>query len=113
MSFERRQHQRIPVGVAVDFESEHNFFAGVTCDISEGGLFVASDEPLDVGDEVELNLMLPGDLEVVARGAVRWTLRREGADAGYGVQFTSIDERSLAAIRQFVQEREPMLYEAA
>jgi type IV pilus assembly protein PilZ len=113
MSIERRQHPRAAVEVAIDFESEHNFFAGVTCDISEGGLFVSTDQPLSVGDALDVNLMLPGNLQVQARGVVRWNLRREGEEIGYGVQFTEIHDESLAAIRQFIAAREPMLYEAA
>ena len=38
--------------------SEHNFYVGFTEDISEGGLFIATDEPLEPGSPVTFELGL-------------------------------------------------------
>lgn len=111
---ERRHYPRRPIAVAatIDLESEHNFYAGVTSDISEGGVFIASDAPLEVGDEVDLALTLFAN-EVRARGEVRWLLTRDGITVGYGIEWTSIAPASLGVIKSFVESREPMLFEMA
>jgi len=104
---------RIGLKVYVGFNSEHNFYAGFTQNISAGGLFIATHQPLDVGRQVELLFHVPtkkGPLRT--RGVVAWV--REYGEAtsdvspGMGIRFVDLSEEDTEAIRSFLQAREPL-----
>jgi uncharacterized protein (TIGR02266 family) len=98
------------VGFAMDARS----FTGITSDISEGGLFVATHNLPPVGCEVDLRFSLPAGPELRARGIVRWSRDSQETDSappGIGVQFSALAEHDLALIRDFVDQREPIFFE--
>ncbi|HZS40448.1 MAG TPA: TIGR02266 family protein [Polyangia bacterium] len=114
----RREHQRVALEVEVTLESDHNFYAGVVDDVSEGGVFVATHVPPPVGAAIDLLLTLPGRPQPFAcSGVVRWIrdLYPESPDApnGCGIQWSALSTQALAAIRAFVASRSTLLYEAA
>ena len=114
----RRLHERVPLTVEVTLESEHNFYTGVSNDISEGGVFVASYMPPPVGSMVELSLMLPGSSEAFTMmGIVRWVrdikAACEGYPAGCGIEWVDVSEPAMRLIQRFVHQRETILYEVA
>ena len=94
--------------------SGDNFFNGFSTNISDGGVFIATVTQLPIGTEMDLSFSLPSGEQIKAHGVVRWT--REVNDKtpdimpGLGVQFTQIDEAALAAIQDFVRDREPMFF---
>jgi uncharacterized protein (TIGR02266 family) len=112
----RRAYDRVPVHVEVTFESEHNFYTGISNDISEGGVFVASFMPPPVGTMVELSLTLPGSTEVFrAMGIVRWVREYKGSSyghpAGCGIEWVDLCDRALVLVHRFINSRETILYE--
>lgn len=60
--------------------------------LKEGGVFIRTAEPYDLGAEVELNILLPDSLEPsLVKGVVCWltpTGAQNGTPAGIGVNFT-------------------------
>lgn len=113
-----RLHERAPLEIEVTLESEHNFYCGITNDISEGGVFVATYQPPEVGTIVEIELALPTSGHVFrVLGEVRWlrdvNAACEGCPPGCGVRFVELDARAQAAIAEFVRQRDTVLYEAA
>jgi len=107
----RRQHRR-KLEAKVDFGSDSNFFAGFSSDISEGGIFIATDSDLPLGTEVELRFTLPGDRDVACQGVVRWH-RPGGPDlpAGLGVQFRDLSLAAQDAVQRFTRTRAPIFHE--
>ncbi len=108
-----RAHERVPLSVAVDLESEHNFYAGITNNISEGGLFVATAVPPPLGAVAEIHLTLPGEPNPFAiRGVVRWlrdaAQSNEDAPVGCGVQWLEMSRDAFNAIRAFVTQRDTL-----
>src|SRR5262245_49515666 len=98
MSDDQRRARRVPLQVEVTLESEHNFFAGLANNVSEGGVFVATPNPPDVGSVVGFELVL-GDQRFAVRGVVRW-IRSElaaspGAPTGCGVKWTDLPDGAL------------------
>ena len=96
--------------------SESNFFTGFSGDLSEGGVFVATYEALlPPGTEVELALALPDRPPLRVPGVVRWVRehndRTPGVFPGMGIAFQAIDPQAAAAIRSFLQHREPLFWE--
>jgi uncharacterized protein (TIGR02266 family) len=108
---ERRGAPRVRVEVEVSLASESHFFVGLTGDLSEGGLFVATWRKLPVGATLDVELALP-DGPVIARGTVRW-LRDAGDEGapGVGVAFESLSDADRARIESFCAARAPWYYE--
>ena len=111
-----RAHERVPLEIAVSMESEHNFYAGITDNISEGGLFVATVVPPPCGSTVDLMLSLPGyDQPFRLRGIVRWIREPQascdGMPPGCGIQWVQMSREALMAIHDFVQRRETILFD--
>lgn len=111
-SLEKRRATRALVTVDVSLYSESQFFSGLTEDVSEGGLFVATYDMRPIGSEIELHFSLPTGHEISTRGIVRW-MREPGGDTspGMGVQFAPLPPSDLAAIRAFVRHRPPLVWD--
>jgi uncharacterized protein (TIGR02266 family) len=109
-----RKSPRVTLDVSVDVTSENNFWTGITSDISEGGLFLATHRVAPIGFVVLLNLTLPEDDEpIVTYAEVRWIrLYTEQSDVppGLGLKFIGLDSRALAKIRRFVMMGPAPLY---
>jgi uncharacterized protein (TIGR02266 family) len=112
---ERRQEPRVPLQVTVGLQGENNFFTGYTEDISDGGVFVATYEPLPVGTSVGLVLLLPHGRRVSAAGDVVWIRapRDLGGELspGMGIELRGLREADRGAILAFVAERTPLFYD--
>lgn len=109
-----RQHTRVPLTVEVTLESEHNFYTGLTDNISEGGLFVATGAPPPLGSEVGFELVL-GERRFLVTGRVCWLRdhRTASVDApeGCGIRFTQLEEGAVEAITAFVRARDTLFYD--
>lgn len=115
---ENRIHSRHRLEVEVTLQSDDNFYSGITGDVSEGGLFVATFMPPPIGAQIELVAKLPSGALVKAIGEVRWVRdgdrASDGNPAGCGVRFVEIAEDTLDAIRRFVSaERDTIFYDDA
>jgi len=96
---EKRQHHRAEYAVAVRIEMAGREALEVRSrDISQGGMFLISDDPLPVGAEVSLTLELPGCGKCKIPGYVRW-LKTDGL----GVQFGLLGARETHAIGKIVR----------
>lgn len=111
---QKRKHPRANAYLCIDLCSEHNFWTGLTMNISEGGVFVATHVLLDPGTVVSMHLVLP-QARILTLGEVRWRREYTGDDdvpPGMGIQFVKLDPTSLKAVRDFVTKiREPILFE--
>jgi uncharacterized protein (TIGR02266 family) len=112
---EARRSRRFPFEIAVDIVSEHNFYAGLSLNISEGGLFVATHVEYKVGTRLEIRLLLPDDEEPTAiMTEVRW-VRPHNADAdgsaGMGLRFVDLAPAVLEKVSKFARSRDPLYYE--
>lgn len=107
---------RVRVQVEIDGNSEHNFWSGLTMDVSEGGgVFIATAKQFHVGDMLIVDMEIPGQEEpLMAVAKVSWSrLFTNDPDAppGIGLQFVHISSDALKSIRRFSDVREPMLFE--
>jgi uncharacterized protein (TIGR02266 family) len=108
----RRKRPRIRMETEIDLQSASNLFTGYSENISQGGLFIATDDTFELGTEVDLAFTLPGGVDVRARGEVKW--HREESDdvtAGVGISFTQISDAARAAVERFLELREPIYHE--
>jgi uncharacterized protein (TIGR02266 family) len=104
--------QRITVEVDVGVLSESNFYAGVSADVSVGGIFVSTKDPLPEGTEVALYFTLGGGHTLHAEGTVRWTRgRSDDFSSGMGVAFTRLSDDDRRAVADFCGNRPPLFHD--
>jgi uncharacterized protein (TIGR02266 family) len=113
---ETRREERANAYISVDVFSEHNFYTGLSMNMSEGGVFVATYNVAPVGSIVVIHMSLPFETEpVVMLAEVRWT--RPPSDQpecppGLGLQFVNPEPEALERVKRFVQTvREPLFFE--
>jgi uncharacterized protein (TIGR02266 family) len=110
---DRRIEPRYAVAVSVTFESEHNFYTGLTSDLSGGGLFVATHLIRPVGERIQLRLTLPTYREPIdAVTEVRWVREMSmpggGGEAGMGLKFLQLAPQAKEAIKAFLKQRDSL-----
>lgn len=92
----RRKSPRAPVELKVDYRTTGSFITDYSKDISQGGIFITTSLPLNVGDQVRIRLTLPGHvLPFALEGVVRWTIgpgTTGDKPSGMGVEFTSFGD---------------------
>lgn len=98
---DRREHARAPIELRVEYSRLNAFFADYTKNISKGGTFIRTQQPLPPGTEFVFRLLLPTVSEPISlRGqVVRVVTPAEATptqDAGMGIRFVfqSDDERA-------------------
>ena len=113
---ERRTTARADMCVDVGFLCDACFYAGLSADISEGGVFVSTHVLLPLGTELTLTFALPEGHEVTTAGVVRWLsdpqAQQDAGTPGMGIQFRALRSTDLSVIREFVLRREPIFIEA-
>ena len=104
----KRALPRIELEVKVDAASDSGTHTGATINISAGGVFVATDKPVRVGDQLKLELTLPDSKESISLDSkVRWVRRRRVAGrrdrpAGMGLQFVNLTTETSSVIGSFL-----------
>jgi type IV pilus assembly protein PilZ len=95
---ERRQEERAPIELRVEYQRLNRFFYDYTKNISKGGTFIQTKKPLAVGTQFLFKLQVPNlDEPMVLLGEVRWVLhegetRKDEGDGefstpGMGIHF--------------------------
>lgn len=103
---EKREENRAPITLRVEYKRINTFFADYTKNISKGGTFIRTTRPLDVGTEFMFVLSLPEAVELELKGVVKWVIvEAEGNEekpAGMGIQFVYADDAQRAAVEAVV-----------
>jgi uncharacterized protein (TIGR02266 family) len=125
---DRRLHARYELKLAITMQGENNFYTGLSENISEGGIFIATSHQLAVGTPVRIELTLPSsDTPLSVFGTVQWVRGPDatarsfelfgagaevyGAMPGIGVRFHDLGSETLRAIRAFMARREPVFFD--
>jgi uncharacterized protein (TIGR02266 family) len=115
LSTDARAHRRLLLELEVSLQSDSNFYIGLTENLSNGGIFVATYLVQPIGTAVALTLRLPNrKLPLSLGGRVRWirafseTLE---APPGMGIEFETISEPDARAIREFLAARTPLFFD--
>jgi uncharacterized protein (TIGR02266 family) len=109
-----RSVSRWSLCATVSLESEDSLYAGLSYDVSAGGIFVATADMPPLGARVDLLVALPDGREVELAGVVRWIrdseLASDGLPAGCGIEWKGLPVDALRALEQFATIREPILW---
>jgi uncharacterized protein (TIGR02266 family) len=125
---ERGDLQRYGAQLRIRLVGNNNFYFGMSENISEGGIFVATHHTLPIGSVLELQFRIPTtDQLLTVEGEVRWVrpanaLAKETNDfgaednnrmrPGMGIQFKNLGAIARGAIEAFIEMRSPEFYDA-
>jgi type IV pilus assembly protein PilZ len=106
---ERRSSPRESIELVVRYQRLNAFFADYVKNISRGGTFVATAEPLPPDTEFVFSLAVPAMEEPLQlRAKVMWTTAPEAASqehpAGMGIQFQYRDVEERARLEQLIEQ---------
>ncbi len=103
-----RKHQRAAVNLLIDYQTLDQFFHDYATNISLGGVFIRSRNPLPVGTKLRVAFSLPGLTDMVETvGEVAHVLderSREGY-AGMGIRFQDLDPLSKRVVDQLIEDQ--------
>lgn len=100
---DRRGSDRIEVTWSVDCESRDTFLYASIANISEFGIFVRTQEPLEVGTRLILRFSPPGsDEPFVLHGQVQWVnavrMLADNPNPGMGIRFVDLNADARARL---------------
>lgn len=104
---ERRKHKRVPARIWIKYGNAEQFFTDYIQNISRGGIFVPTYNPLPKGTRLRISFSLPyWDALIETQGVVVHSVRSnpmQGATpAGMGIQFQTLREEYLELIDKYV-----------
>lgn len=105
-SSERRKSERVDLLVRVTYQSVDELFSEFARNINEGGLFIETDTPKELGTSLTLQFMLPGGDDVIEVGGavVRVSSGDEvGEVPGMGVEFGDLNSGARECINDLVR----------
>lgn len=111
----RRSTRRVPCNISMRVAGGGGTHTSKTLDISHGGIFLATDESMEIGTRLEMTFQIPGDEHVIsAVGKVAWQGGGgvDGGRAGVGVKFSRIDPKDLKLIVDYVNRVSRVVYSA-
>ncbi len=110
----RRSRPRVRMQATVKISSADRIYQGLSANISDGGIFVATENLVPLGTEVVLSFTLEGR-NIESRGVVKWVRRPDErvpqSLTGLGVQFLEISDEARALVQRFVNQREPIFFD--
>jgi type IV pilus assembly protein PilZ len=105
---EQRRSPRVRHSLPVVYRTISGFLTDWTTNISRGGLFLRTEEPLPVGTRVKLLLSLPdmpAPFELMAQVVrVHEPGRGNGEERGMGLEFVDVGEEKQAQLEHFVEK---------
>src|SRR5450432_4856864 len=107
-----RQGKRTPVTLKIKFKSEtlEQFIERYAVDVSQGGIFIRTKEPLAVGTQMKFEFQLRDASPLIAgEGTVVWTREndpsRPAIAPGMGVRFDRLGDGSQNVLEKILAEK--------
>ncbi|HEY5998603.1 MAG TPA: PilZ domain-containing protein [bacterium] len=100
---ERRKFPRVPILIEIYYQSDSPVIRSRLADLSEGGLFVDTLNPLPQGAEVKFRFVLPGKAiqePIVGLAKVAWIQPA----VGMGIEFVRFGGDALDRLRAFLSQ---------
>ena len=108
--YSHRKEERILKTLSLKFKDRQAFIKAYTENISEGGLFIRTENPLKQGDAFLLKLQLSGIAEPLeVKCEVAWTRKQVEDSAnrpsGMGIKFTGTSDRDKGILKEFINNQ--------
>lgn len=95
---EHRKDMRVPIRLEVEWAGWSSRCPDVTSDVSLGGCYVESLNPVKVGQILNLSLSLPSNKTLQFRGEVRY----HQPTIGFGLKFLHLSESEQATLEALI-----------
>jgi len=105
-----RREPRVSCRMPVSYRLDEWEGCGESADISVGGMYVAAEEKPAAGPlSISFTLLDVNSTSVEAKGRLAWhndgkERKKHRLPPGFGIEFTHVDEKTLEAIRSFVDD---------
>jgi len=110
VGIERRINKRLPIRVLVEYTSTEDFLIDYTANMSIGGMFLQTEEPLELGTRFRLRFRIPDrNKPIETFGIVRWVVSPTESGPmvpGMGVQFDGLLPVDKKAVQQLLTQWE-------
>lgn len=108
---ERRGEPRAEVEIEVRYRTAQEFLTAYSRNISGGGIFVRTEQPLPLNHGVRLRFTLPGvSHRFDASGIVVWSnlgSSHTSLPSGMGIKFLDLDPESKNLLAEFLKVKSP------
>ena len=107
LSTDARSHRRLSLELEVSLQSDSNFYLGLTENLSNGGIFVATHLIQPIGTLVAMTLRLPNrKMPLALGGRVRWV--RDASESleappGMGIEFNKLSGNERDSIERLIR----------
>lgn len=110
MSQSNRNDRRVALDLEIDYSDLETFCQDYIRNISKGGVFIETKNPLALGTELKLKFRLPGSSRPIqTAGVVMWIIdptkeESAGNSPGMGVRFGNLCTEDMDMIDNLVQD---------
>lgn len=100
-----RRQPRLPISLEVAYRTAGAFLVSYSVNLSKGGIFIETAEPLPPGETMTLKFDVPGVGPLEVEGVVAWVRTGDegGLPDGMGIQFETLDARYGDVIDEMVR----------
>jgi uncharacterized protein (TIGR02266 family) len=88
---EKRKNKRIDKKIKSEVHSEYSMTYSTSIDLSTGGIFISTPDPLANGTEVMISFKTPDNETIEISGVVKWASDTD-EKTGMGIEFVNIPE---------------------
>ncbi|MGD2272678.1 MAG: PilZ domain-containing protein [Desulfobacterales bacterium] len=100
ITLDERLSPRKPCKLTVDYQSQDNAHTEHILDISTGGVFIETTEPIDVGQEIKLTFAFPDSPDALkVSGEIVWRNPK-----GIGVKFIDMTQQQVDKIKTYTAD---------
>ena len=106
---DRRRSPRLDVVLKVRFETREDFEDALIHNISQTGVYLATDAPFDVGYQFTIEINLPNDKgQINGKCEVIWVneIEAENYPKGMGVQLVELEPKNRELLEDYLKELE-------
>lgn len=111
---EKRSSVRFPIRLAVQYGKDNPItYNGFILNMSEGGIYIQTDDPLPVGSEILIRLFIPPQIKLLGEivGKVAWvnTGNLTPLPKGMGVKFETTEKEALKKLVTYFWEEKHLI----
>ena len=90
---DKRKAHRVSKQIKSEVRADELVTLSSSVDLSRGGIFISTPDPLSNGANVNLTIIIPGNGDVEVQGVVKWVRgdENESGRAGMGIEFVNIN----------------------
>jgi uncharacterized protein (TIGR02266 family) len=102
---EKRKHSRVSKKVKSEVHSSDGMTFSTAGDLSYGGIFISTPEPVKIGSEIQLSILTPDEENIEIKGVVRWMNEGDGKDSksGMGIEFVDININNESKLKTIIE----------